>query len=353
MATVNDAINLPQLDKILFDPNIKSLNKRVDSGFEDNIVINAPNFPEFTEPPVIELDQSFSPIITIKTERVPKVKTVTTTKILTREINSPVLTSEEIFKKRLNEIVTNNIDYDYTEEDDKVKEACLEIFITKFKILNDNYPEKKIECPKEMTIKNINRIHKEYHNHIKNIFVESNIDYVEILYLVSVAVLEVVAVRIFDLPMSGFTKSEYKRFIKYRTMFIELGHEVIPYGSAQFPIKHRMIFTFVFNIIVFIVGKVILKKFLGNDNSDGFVDVIRDFIDKLKEPSVSMEDVEEGPKKIDEIKKMKKDSDAGINLEQLGINGDNIMGIIANMVSVYTSSGQKTPKKGSSYTFES
>lgn len=265
----------------------------------------------FKPPPLINIDVKLDTIepenviepSPVRSVRMPVVSQVVShQKVLTREINprTPILSTEEQLAERVSALVSNPSDYNYDDETSVVKEACKEMFVQKFHSLARNYPNRGIKIPET---DDLNKIHNKYHSHLKDIFVESNLANVQCVYIICMLVLEIVMIKYFKIPMSGFTKSEIKRFYKYQTMFIELGHSILPYGQSNQPVEIKMLTTFVINVIIFAAIKILAGKIA---SSDEIVEMIRNVVDKFIEPQVSMKEVEQGPETVNMAKEKSK-----------------------------------------------
>jgi hypothetical protein len=122
--------------------------------------------------PVRKKEESFS-IPELKEDSIPTFKRSPRKNITPQ--SSPVIdiSDEDEINERVAELVSFPGDQDYSKESKSVKDFCLEAFKIKFSNLKVNYPDRKAEFPEG---KKLERIHKIYHNHIKNIYVNMNLD---------------------------------------------------------------------------------------------------------------------------------------------------------------------------------
>lgn len=208
----------------------------------------------------------------------------------------PDYSDENDINERVKKLINNSTDVRYDTEHEKVQDAVREAFEIKFKNLSINYPDHNIDFPSE---KNLNTIHKHYHSIIKSIYVNMNLGQTQLSYILVLMVLEFICVKVFSVPMSGFTKMEMKRMYKYNSLMIELGEAMYVSGQEGEPqsIEWRITTTFIWNIVIFL-GIKIISNYVGGD---AMTDTIRNIIDKLMENNINAENIESGEaKKINE-----------------------------------------------------
>ena len=206
-----------------------------------------------------------------------------------RSPSSPALsvTDDDEVNDKIMGLINNPLDIDYSNESNEIKNLCLEAFKTKYANLKLNNKGYDIEFPEG---KKLNRIHRTYHGHVKDIFVSLNLGQIQIGYIVGIMGLEIFAIKILGLPMSGFTKLELKRMYKYHSMMIEFGHTMYSFGGESWSLEWRVGSTFMWNIFLFL-GVKMLSKYIGGDS---MIEVIRDTVDQIVENPVSRDDVESG-----------------------------------------------------------
>ena len=199
---------------------------------------------------------------------------------------------EDEVNERVRKLVSNSNNVDYSQEHEKVIEASKDAFEIKYKALHNNYPEHSIPFQRE---KNLNLIHKNYHSAIKTIYAHMNIGQTQLAYILILLVMEVVCIKVFNLPMAGFTKMEMKRMYKYNAMMIELGEAMYPSGGdgTPQPIEWRIATTFLWNIVIFL-GIKLLSSYMGGD---GMIDTVRTIVDKLFENNINADNIESGEAK--------------------------------------------------------
>ena len=206
-----------------------------------------------------------------------------------RTPNSPAMsvTDDDEVNDKIMEMINNPLDIDYSHETNEIKTLCVEAFKTKYANLKLNNKGYDIEFPEG---KKLNRIHRTYHGHVKDIFVSLNLGQIQIGYIVGIMGLEIFAIKLLGLPMSGFTKLELKRMYKYHSMMIEFGHTMYSFGGESWSLEWRLGSTFMWNIFLFL-GVKMLSKYIGGDS---MIEVIRDTVDQIVENPVSRDDVESG-----------------------------------------------------------
>lgn len=208
----------------------------------------------------------------------------------------PDYSDEEAVNERVKKLINNSNAINYEKEPEKIQEAVREAFAIKFQNLAINYPDLNIKYPEG---KSLNIIHKNYHEIIKSIYVNMNLGQTQLSYILILMVMEFICVKVFSLPMAGFTKMELKRMYKYQSLMIELGESMYSSGQEGPPqsIEWRMASTFFWNIVIFLGIKVI-SSYVGGE---AMTDTIRNIIDKLMDNNINVDNIESGEaKKINE-----------------------------------------------------
>lgn len=299
-----------------------------------------------TQTPVIRLttpvrkkeEENFS-IPEIKETSIPTIKRSPRKNITPQ--SSPVIdiSDEDEINERVAELISFPGDQDYSKESKNIKECCLEAFRIKFQNLKVNYPDKKVEFPEG---KKLERVHKIYHGHIKNIYVNMNLDQIQLGYIMCLMIFEFLAIKAFGIPMAGFTKMELKRMYRYNQLMIELGESFYVNGGgpggggAKASLEYRMGSSFAWNVVVFL-GLKLLTKYLGGESMTG---LIRGAIDKIMDNPVTIDNIESG-----EANQMQEEDGLNGLLEDVMGNGSNITEILANLGTNFTEKMESKNKK--------
>lgn len=205
--------------------------------------------------------------------------------VMTPEVD---LTDDDEVNERVRFLINNPSLVNYENEPDIIKELCMETFRTKFQSLIINYPEYKIEFPED---KSLTKIHKFYHELIKSIYVNLNLSQYETYYILGLFVIEYVMVKIFGLPMAGFTKMELKRMSRYNSLLVELGESFYPTGYGEkSSIEWRIASSMLWNIFIFLSIKIISSLVGGED----MVELFRKVADKLMDTPYTKDNIESG-----------------------------------------------------------
>lgn len=250
----------------------------------------------------------------------------------------PDYSDEDDVNKRTGWLINNPADVLYDKEHDNVKESCFEAFRKKFDNLSLNYPDYNIIFPEK---KSLNKIHKQYHEHIKNIYVNINLGQTQLCYVLFLMVLEFVFVKAFGLPMSGFTKSELSRMYKYNTLLIEIGESTYStsYGGTPASLEWRIFSGIAWNVIVFL-GVKILSNYIGSEEMS---DTIRNLVDGMFDNQINKSTIETG-----EANNLKDNSMGGL-FEGLGGSGDDgsneLISLISNIGTSFTENIEKGKTK--------
>jgi hypothetical protein len=204
---------------------------------------------------------------------------------------TPDYSDEDEVNERVRKLINNSNNVEYGGEDDRVKEAALEAFEIKYKSIAGKYPDYSVKFNRE---KSLNSIHKNYHSVVRSIYAHMNVGQTQMGYILILLVWEVVCIKIFNLPMAGFTKMEMKRMFKYNALMIEIGEDMYTSGGEGEvqDIKWRIGTAFLWNIVK------ILSSYMGGDS---MIDTIRTIVDKLFENNINIDNIESGEaKKINE-----------------------------------------------------
>jgi len=262
--------------------------------------------------------------------------------------HSPVvdISDEDEVNDRIFELIGFAGNQNYERESKKVKEGCLEVFKIKFDNLRVNYPDRKITMP---DTKNLNRLHKAYHSHIKAIYVDMNLGQIQLGYIMGLMAIEFLCIKAFGIPMAGFTKMELKRMYRYNHLMIELGENFYEAnnqggpGGPKSPLEWRMFTSFAWNIVIF-MGLKFLSKYIGGEQ---MTDMVRGAVDKLLDNPVTVSNIENGTAQMED---MKTDSQDGIGSLFEGIlsggnGGGDLVEMIANMGTSFTKKMENTNKE--------
>ncbi len=241
------------------------------------------------------------------------------------------LSDDDDVNMHVRNLVSRPGEYNYDKEPEKVQNLCLECFKIKFQNLTINYPDYNIEFPEG---KSLNKIHKFYHELIKSIYVNMNISQYETYYMLGLLAVELIAVQVFNLPMSGYTEAEMKRMYRYRSLLIELGESFYPDGSGeQSSIEWRVFSSMGWNIIIFLAVKVLADWIGGED----MVDMVRQIVDQLIDNPITQDNIESGEAK---------NIDSG-NINMLGdmFGGGDMKNIISGLGTMFTKNAEGRGKK--------
>ena len=248
----------------------------------------------------------------------------------------PDYSDEDDVNKRTGWLINNPGDVTYDKEHENVQETCFEAFKRKYDNLSLNYPDYNIVFPEK---KSLNKIHKQYHEHIKNIYVNINLGQTQLCYVLFLMVLEFVCVKAFGLPMSGFTKSELARMYKYNTLLIEIGESTYStsYGGTPASLEWRIFSNVAWNVIVFL-GVKILSNYIGSEEMS---DSIRSLIDGMFDNQINKSTIETG-----EANTLKENSMGGLFEGMSEDDGSSeLINLISNIGTSFTENIEKGKRK--------
>lgn len=246
--------------------------------------------------------------------------------------SSPVLdiSDADDVNERISELISFPGDQEYSKETKVVKEGCMEAFKIKYDNLKLNYPDLRVEFPEG---KKLERVHKIYHSYIKSIYVNMNLDQIQLGYVMCLMVFEFIAIKAFGIPMAGFTKMELKRMYRYNQLMIELGESFYTSGGGpggggvKTSLEYRIGTSFLWNIVVFL-GVKLLTKYMGGESMTG---LIRGAIDKIMDNPVTVDNIENGT-----ATQMQEEDGLNGLLDDVMGNGSNITEILANLGTNFT-----------------
>lgn len=255
----------------------------------DLLIPSVPPRPQ-TPPPVEE--EIEVPVVQTRVKREKPVETITREHISPTRDSGPSidLEDEDDIMERVTELISDSGKIDYNMEPKEVRDACLETFKSKFQTLKINYPKQGIEFPEG---KSLNKIHDKYHAIYKSIYVNANLGQLQLGYIIILMAIEVVCIKAFNIPMSGFAKMESKRLHRYNQLMVELGENLYSTGGGSWPLEWRILGSVLMNIAVFIAIKF-LAKYLGGDSKGNMEESIRSMVDGILDNPITKEDIESG-----------------------------------------------------------
>jgi hypothetical protein len=160
---------------------------------------------------------------------------------------------------------------DMTLEDQK--EAKL-IFKSKFASLKENYPERNFsDYDPELPLR---LVHKIYEEHLKNITIESNSSITKVLLVMMFLGIELFAIKVLNLDLRGYTRSQMQSMKRYDRLLLELGEKYTG-GGSNWPIEARLIFLAFVNAAVIVAVKFACDK-MGYTDSTGLIKMVNNMI---------------------------------------------------------------------------
>ena len=258
----------------------------------DIIIPSAPPRPQTPPAPKPVEEEIEVPVVQTHVKREKPVETITREHISPTRDSGPSidLEDEDDIMERVTELISDSGKIDYNMEPKEVRDACLETFKSKFQTLKINYPKQGIEFPEG---KSLNKIHDKYHAIYKSIYVNANLGQLQLGYIIILMAIEVVCIKAFNIPMSGFAKMESKRLHRYNQLMVELGENLYSTGGGSWPLEWRILGSVLMNIAVFIAIKF-LAKYLGGDSKGNMEESIRSMVDGILDNPITKEDIESG-----------------------------------------------------------
>ena len=250
--------------------------------------------------------------------------------------DKPILTEQNLKEHAITLINTTDCP-DYSKESNEVLQLCYNEFEKKFETLSIYYPDENITFPDNISI---DKIHKRYHNHLKQLFIKVNLPQYQMIAVIAFFVLEIIAVKFLNLPLSGFAKMEIKKLYKYHSMIIEIGGLVYSTGGEDnTPVHWKLVKTLGMSIGLFIVLKIVMSYF---SEDEKVLETIKNILEKLMEDPISPNEIENG--KAEQLKE-ERSATGGLG-EMFG--GLDLTGLLSNLVTGFTSraeNGNQQPVK--------
>lgn len=194
-----------------------------------------------------------------------------------------------------------NIDMMDEEEDDEDKKREL---LFRFSLLRKSY-NSQIEIPEFTIHSNYKTMVSSYENCLRHLSLESSVEQYKNLLIAGFMGCEFVFGNWFNLDMSGYTQSQVLNLAQYERLLIELGSKNYSPESANYPVEFRLIGMIVLNAVIFLVGKLILKK-TGNNIMNMMNQNVRNkYTESFESTTNNFFQSQNGPMQ-EEKKKMKK-----------------------------------------------
>lgn len=159
--------------------------------------------------------------------------------------------------------------------DDAKKRADYRV---KFSILREAYPHMSIPEPKEdQPIDEIEIMYKQY---VKRIHIDSSVDQNKTYLLILWLIIEIVGSRFLKLPLSGYTKNQFKYLPKYQMLLIELGERSYSTSLGEgWPVELRLLAMAAFNGVIFVLVQMLSKKIgVDSEGASNMAESLRDTI---------------------------------------------------------------------------
>lgn len=166
-------------------------------------------------------------------------------------------------------------DYDLLTADQQVYIRAK--FVVKFGMIRETWPQYEIPIPSgTMSLKHM---HIMYNHYVKHIYARENAQTYMLYVVAGWLVMEIVAVKLLNLPAGKFTEFRMNRMGKYKILLIQLGEKYHGEFGEGWPVEVKILMMSLIEMIVFIA----VRWFLGSLNDTGVatsVDTISTMIDR-------------------------------------------------------------------------
>ena len=126
-----------------------------------------------------------------------------------------------------------------------------------FGVLRREYPTFNIPDPD--TLQNLDVVHAHYEQYVKQFMLITILDNYKFYLIIMWASLELICTKLLGLDITGYTENQIDLMNKYERLLNELGEKSYGGIGANWPVEARIIMLALFNVVVFLIIKVIIS----------------------------------------------------------------------------------------------
>ena len=150
-------------------------------------------------------------------------------------------------------------------------------FNIKFDMIRETWPQYNIPVPSpDMPLEHV---HIMYNHYVKHIYARENAQTYMLYVIGGWLIMEIIAVKLLNLPAGKFTEFRMNRMGKYKILLIQLGEKYHGEYGEGWPVEIKILVMSLIEIVLFIAIRWLMSS-LSDSGVESSVDVVSNLIDK-------------------------------------------------------------------------